>query len=177
MYFIKIHLTRKEVIKVSESDLVMVVGEEFWEKEDSPQGQGAPGEETTNRLKTIRASKGLRPTLTTKLETMVMRESQDESGITQQSKQFREKAIMNKAIDGKKPQTYMPVISGKTAREGGYSAIVTSIEMMLPLVARETCVNDIEGEASIIRMAAAAEELEAKYKGCYIAVKGEPPSC
>ena len=117
------HLTRREVTEVSKSDLVMVVGEEFWEKEDAPQGQGAPGEETTSEeatslLKTIRASKGLRPTVTTKLkEAMVIRESQDESEITQQSKQFREKAIMNKAVDGKKPRTYMPVISEKTARE------------------------------------------------------------
>jgi hypothetical protein len=170
------YLMRKEAIKIGESggsELVMVVGDEFWETEDSSQGQGAPGEETTNRLKTIRAT-GLRPTLTTKLETMVIRESQDESRITHQAKQFREKATMNKAVDGKKPRTHMPVISEKTAREGGYSAIVTSIEMMLLLVAREAGVKDIEGEASIIKMAAAAEELEAKYKGCYIAVKGKP---
>ena len=41
------YLTRNEAIGVSESDLVMVVGEEFWETKDPPQGQGAPGEETT----------------------------------------------------------------------------------------------------------------------------------
>ena len=46
---------------------------------------------------------------------------------------------MNKTVEGKKPRTYMHVITEKTAREGRYSAIMPSVEMVLLLVLREAC--------------------------------------
>ena len=124
-------------------------------------------------MKTIHAT-DLRPNASTKVPEMVIRESQNESEMTQQSKQFREKTTMNKTVGGKKPRTYMPVITEKTAKEGGYSVLLTSVKMMLLLIIQEVGVNDTETETSIKRMAAATREVEVEYKGCYIAVKGEP---
>ena len=157
------HHTRKEASEeVPESDLVMVVGEKFWRRH------------TADKLKTIHAT-DLRPTATQKLSGMVIRESQDESNMAQQSNQFREKATMNKqTAEGKRARTYMPVITEETAKAGGYSAILTSVEMMLLLMMREVNVNDTETENDIRRMAAATGEVEVEYRGCYIAVKNEP---
>ena len=68
----------------------------------------------------------------------------------------------------------MPVITEETAHIGEYSALVTSVDMMLLLIEREVCADDTDAVNNICRMAAITGELETGYKGCYIAVKGEP---
>ena len=93
---------------------------------------------------------------------------------TTRSTQFKSKAVHSKAVQGTKPRTHMPVITEETAQEGGYSALVTSVDMMLLLIEREVCADDTGAVNSICRMAAITGELETGYKGCYIAVKGEP---
>ena len=48
------------------------------------------------------------------------------------------------------------------------------MDMILLLIERGACVIDEEADASIRKMAENTEELEEEYKGCYIAVQGEP---
>ena len=68
----------------------------------------------------------------------------------------------------------MPCITEKTAQLEGYSALVTGMDMILLLIEREACDIDEGVDASIRKMAENMEELEEEYKGCYIAVQGEP---
>ena len=167
------HLTRQEANRTPESDLVLVVGEKFREETNPPQEQGADGEQTPYTPKTISAT-GIQVTKTTTRHEMVIHEATDATEITTQSMQFKSKTVLSKAVQGKKPRTHMPVITEETAQRGGYSALVTSVDMMLLLMEREVCADDTRAVDSICMMAAITGELEIRYKGCYIAVKGEP---
>ena len=121
--------------------MVMVVGEKFWEETNSPQEQGAKGEQTPRTRKTISAT-DIRTTKTPTAQEMVIREATDATKITTQSTQFKLRAVQGKAIQGKKPRTHMPVITEETAHKEGYSALVTSVDMMLLLIEREVCADD-----------------------------------
>ena len=105
---------------------------------------------------------------------MTICEARDATGITRQSRLFKAKSVLGKSVDGKKPRTYMPCITEETAQREGYSALVTGMDMILLLIEREACAIDEEADVSIRKMAENMDELEEEYKGCYIAVQGEP---
>ena len=83
---------RKPTLENEESDLVMVVAEKFWEETNSPQEQGANGEQTPCICRTISAT-GMRPTKTPTAQEMVIREAMDATKITTQSTQFKLRTV------------------------------------------------------------------------------------